>query len=71
MKLPEMIDLNKFPLCTATAIAIKNPMVARSPNGKIIFPGTITAIKIVNGINNKPTVTTWGSPNKTAGSKPI
>ena len=62
MAVPEINDLNKFPLWTATAMAIKNPIVAKSPNGKTLLPGTNTAINNVNGINNKPTVTTCGSP---------
>ena len=68
---PEINDLNKFPLCTATAIPMKNPIVAKSPNGSTWFPGTITAINIVSGININPAVTTCGSPNNIAGSNPI
>ena len=71
MNEPDIIVLNKFPLCTATAIAIKNPIVAKSPKGRITFPGTITAINIVRGININPAVTTCGSPSNIAGSNPI
>ena len=65
---PEINDLNKFPLCTATAIPMKNPIVAKSPNGRIVFPGTMIAIKIVNGMKISPTVTTSESPRMIAGS---
>ena len=71
MNEPDIIVLNKFPLCTPVAIAMKKPIVAKSPNGNTWFPGTITAINIVSGININPAVTTCGSPNNIAGSNPI
>ena len=50
---------------------MKNPIVAKSPNGRIVFPGTMIAIKIVNGMKISPTVTTSESPRMIAGSSPI
>ena len=58
MKLPLNRVLNIFPPCIATAIAIKNPIVAKSPNGNTLFPGTIAAIRRVIGINNNPAAIT-------------
>ena len=69
--LPEIIVLNRFPLWTPTAIATKNPIVAKSPNGSILFPGTIRAIINDKGINKSPADTTDGSPSNKAGSNPI
>ena len=53
------------------AIAIKKLIVAKSPNGRILFPGVITASRIVMGTNRMPAVMTVESPRRMAGSIPI
>ena len=74
MKEPDISVLKIFPWCIATPIAIKNPIVAKSPKGRTLLPNVsdpIAAIITVNGINNSPAEITFASPNNNAGSRPI
>ncbi|CRH94423.1 Uncharacterised protein [Chlamydia trachomatis] len=60
-----------FPLKTAAIRQTTKGIVAKSPNGKFVFPGKITASKIVIGTSNKELDKTAGCPTERAESIPI
>ncbi len=71
IRMPEIRVRNRLPLWTATAPAMKKPMVARSAKGRTRLPGTSTAMSSVMGMKMRPAVTTWESPRRIAGSMPM
>ena len=60
-----------FPLKTAAIKQTKNGIVAKSPKGKVVLPGKITANKIVIGTKINEEDNTAGCPTDYAASIPI
>ena len=59
-----------FPPKTAAIKQTKNGIVAKSPKGKVVLPGKITANKIVIGTKINEEDNTAGGPTYNAASLP-